>query len=180
MKRIVVLFILAFCFSAGMMNAQDKVRSRSVYGELFGASQGIGVNYDARFNPMAKDGLGWRAGLGVGATYSSNGIYSSLTNKVFDLMVRFSAPVELNYLVGKGSSQFESGLGIMPVMDIYHYEDYRYEETETEFSAFPYFSLGYRLVIKGGFLFRTGLVTAYNFPDETLGLCPYFGFGWAF
>ena len=51
----IVIAIYAVGFTA---SAQSQTRSRGVYGELLGASQGLGFNYDARFDKESSDGFG--------------------------------------------------------------------------------------------------------------------------
>jgi len=183
MKKYTVL--LAFLLLAGMFcnpaSAQRQARSQAVYGELFGASQGIGFSYDARIKKGAPDGFGLRAGLAFGYAASSNFVaIKILDDKVetWDQMFRFAAPLEINYLIGKKASKFEMGLGTVVCAD--RYTSDTGAKPETTYGLIPYLSLGYRLVTKKGFLFRAGALPIFDFDDRRLGFYPYLSFGWAF
>ena len=119
------LFLSALLVSCVFCNnsfAQSQTRSRAIYGELLGASQGIGFNYDARFKKDASDGFGWRTGLGFGYAYSSIFAAYNIDGEKIDTynqMFRLSVPVEVNYLLGKGNSKFEAGAGAALCADLY-------------------------------------------------------------
>jgi len=176
----VAALLAAGLFSMDLM-AQSHQRSRSLYGELLGASQGIGINYDARFNRGKSDGFGWRTGLGFGYAYSSNFVAFNIDGDVVDTynqMFRAAVPLELNYLLGKKNSKLETGGGAALCMDIYTSDTGA--RTEASFGVVTYLSVGYRLVTHSGFLFRVGVLPSFNFDGSNLSLYPYIGFGKAF
>ncbi len=114
--------LLVSCVFCNNSFAQSQTRSRAIYGELLGASQGIGFNYDARFKKDASDGFGWRTGLGFGYAYSSIFAAYNIDGEKIDTynqMFRLSVPVEVNYLLGKGNSKFEAGAGAALCADLY-------------------------------------------------------------
>ena len=179
MKKTVLFFILIISFAN--INSLAQNRSKSLYGELLGASQGIGINYDARFRKGAADGFGWRAGAAFGYAYSTLSLFYDFKGDViesYNQMFRFAAPLEVNYLAGKGKSKFESGVGAVLCMDRYTSESGA--EPVLSFGVIPYFSLGYRLVTKNGFLFRIGALPSYHFSSSKVSIYPYLGFGKAF
>ena len=150
---------MGICGSNGY--AQSQTRSRAIYGELLGASQGIGFNYDARFKKDA-------------SAYNIDGEKIDTYNQMF----RLSVPVEVNYLLGKGNSKFEAGAGAALCADLY--TSASGAKPASSFGAIPYLSLGYRLVTSKGFLFRVGALPSYNFSGGNFSFYPYLGFGWAF
>jgi len=156
-------------------------RSSGIYVELLGASQGIGVGYDARFRDGTTSGLGWRAGLGFGYAYSSNFVAFNIDDNKIDLynqIFRLAAPVELNYLMGNGKSKLEAGLGTALCMDLYTSDSGA--KPDYSVGIIPYASLGYRLVTDRGFLFRAGLMSTLGFSGSSSSLYPYLSFGKAF
>jgi hypothetical protein len=178
------LFLSALLVSCVFCNnsfAQSQTRSRAIYGELLGASQGIGFNYDARFKKDASDGFGWRTGLGFGYAYSSIFAAYNIDGEKIDTynqMFRLAVPVEVNYLLGKGNSKFEAGAGAVLCADLF--TSASGAKPTSSFGAAPYLSLGYRLVTSKGFLFRVGVLPSYNFSGGKFNFYPYLGFGWAF
>jgi hypothetical protein len=182
MKSVYLPLLLALCLSLAGLHAGAQNRSKSVYGELLGASQMLGVNYDARFNSGASDGFGWRTGLGIGYAYSSSAVAISFADGemavAYNQMFRFAVPLEVNYLLGKGKSKFESGAGAIVCLD--RYTSDTGGAPEQSFGAIPYLSLGYRLVTDRGFLMRVGAVPLLGFSPFKVRFYPYLGFGWAF
>jgi hypothetical protein len=174
----IVIAIYAVGFTA---SAQSQTRSRGVYGELLGASQGLGFNYDARFDKESSDGFGWRAGIGVGYAYSSIiAFYYSDGNMAdtYNQMFRLAMPIEVNYLLGKGSSKLEAGAGGAMCVDLFTSASGARPKSTT--GIVPYLNLGYRLVANKGFLFRVGVLSSYNVNSDKAILYPYLGFGKAF
>lgn len=173
-----LLFTCIFCSNSA---AQNQTRSHVIYGELLGASQGIGFNYDARFKKDVSDGFGWRMGLGFGYAYSSTSVAFFADGEKIDTynqMFRLSIPVEVNYLLGKGNSKFEAGAGAALCADLY--TSASGAKPASNFGVIPYLSLGYRLVTSKGFLFRVGAIPTYNISGNQFRFYPYLGFGWAF
>lgn len=178
MKKIFVIILFVSLLSAMSGFAQNK--SRAVYGELFGAS-GVGVNYDARFIPGKGDGFGYRTGLGVGFAFSSAGLSFEFTDDkvlTYNREVSFRLPLEVNYLLGKGSSKFEAGVGAALSLSRLTSDDGA--APKTTFGVAPYLGLGYRLVTSSGFLLRLGVLPSVDFEYKTASLYPYIGLGYAF
>ncbi len=174
-------FLASICLLFICLSAQGQVRSKAVYGELLGASQGIGFSYDARFDNNVADGLGFRAGLGLGYAYSSDFVAFNISGDKVDTynrMFRFVIPLELNYLLGRSKSKFETGAGLALCLDRYTSDSGA--KAENFYGVIPYVSLGYRLVTTNGFLFRAGVLPSYNFDGGNFSFYPYLGFGWAF
>lgn len=179
-KTILIILILSLCLSVSVISAQGQVRNKTIYSELLGASQGIGISYDARFNNHASDGFGFRTGLGFGYSYSQFLAFNLSDDKVeyYDQMFRFGVPVEINYLLGKGKSKLETGAGAVLCLD--RYTSKTGAEPDNSFGVAPYLSIGYRLVTRNGFLFRAGVLPNYNITEGKLGFYPYLAFGKAF
>jgi len=189
-KSFLVLALIAGLFAAAPSFGQD---SRAVYVELLGASNGLGINYDTRFNRDASDGLGWRTGFGLGYRYSSTGLAYDFSDnagaqhgEVTDLTIthvynqsfRASIPLEINYLLGKGGSKFELGAGGIFCADLYTARDVA--KPHLLFGAAPYLSTGYRLVTAKHFVFRVGFITPFSFRTFELSYWPYISFGRSF
>lgn len=87
------LIIASLLFSTALTaNAQtENTRSKSIYLELLGPSNGVGVNFDSRFN---KDtAWGYRVGFGFGY-YSSNSFFGANESSR-----AYTIPLGVNYLV---------------------------------------------------------------------------------
>ena len=189
------LLILSVLF-AGLIASSYSYgqNSRSIYFELLGASNGLGINYDARFNRDASSGLGWRIGLGSGYSYSSTGLAYDFSDSrilettdesihidiahVYDQRFRAVMPLEINYLLGQGHSKFDIGAGGFLAADLYTSRDGA--KPGLQFGAAPYLSAGYRLVTARGFVFRAGALPSFNFRTRDFSFWPYLAFGWAF
>ena len=166
---------------------------RTLYLELLGASNGLGINYDARFNRNAASGLGWRTGLGFGYRYSSIGLAYDFSDKdmpqggdttqitishVYDQSFRASVPLEINYLLGNGASKLDLGAGGLFCADLYTARDGA--KPHLAFGVSPYLSAGYRLVTEKRFVFRVGAISPLTFRTRELSFWPYISFGRAF
>ena len=164
---------------------------RTMYIELLGASNGLGINYDARFRQGASSGWGWRTGLGFGYRYSSMGVAYSFSDtevvddsKILDLTAiynqcfRASVPLEINYLLGKGPSKLDLGAGGVFCAELYTSREGA--KPHLQAGAVPYLSAGYRLVTAKGFVFRAGAIAPYSSVDRRFSFWPHLGFGWTF
>lgn len=133
--------------------AKKVKRAKSVYAELFGPGLLFSGNYDFRF-ARKRDGLGARIGFGF------------LSH---DERRMISFPVQINYLIGKGSDFFEIGLGAS-------YLKVNYQDVTTMPNYRPkYFgfgpgsvligttTFGYRYQpVDGNFSFRASLNPLFN------------------
>ena len=199
MKKILCLILTAFIsafYSASYSYCQD---SRSVYFEILGASNALGISYDARFNQDSSSGLGWRAGIGFGYRYSSTGLAYDFSDTgsnsvgsrpkeesipinirhIYDRCYRLAVPLEINYLMGRGPSKFEVGAGGFLFADRYT----SFEEgvsPENQFGFSPYLSAGMRLVTAKGFLLRGGVLPSFSFRTRDFSFWPYISIGRAF
>lgn len=184
MKRI---FIFSAVLIASCCCALAQNRSKSVYLEIMGPSNMVGVSYDARIRHDSN--LGYRVGVA----------YSSL--KILDVNddddQRFvSVPLGLNYLVGNSCHQLEIGLGACP--GLYHraYDTVKYNEgtvaepakvheSENLFGCIAYATIGYRYTSKKGLQLRCGFSPAFDFgnkyaDNKITPLYPYLSVGYAF
>ena len=187
MKKVhIIVTIMATFLSASLLYGQN---SRSVYLEFLGASNGIGVGYDARFNKDGSFGWGWRTGLGFGYSQTNmmsfdvrNGGFgvtdSGLHIHNYDQSFRLAVPLEINYLFGKRASKFDLGAGAILCAD--RYTSKTGAKPHNEMGAIPYLSTGYRLVTEKGFVLRAGFLTLYDTGGNNFVFWPHLGFGWAF
>ena len=183
-----MLAVAAGLFAAAPSYGQG---SSALYLELLGASNGLGLNYDARFNRDASSGFGWRTGLGFGYRYSSTGVAYGFNktdrsndgstldmSQIYNQCFRASIPLEINYLLGKGQSKFDLGAGSIFCADLYTSKDGA--KPQLAFGAVPYLSAGYRLVTERRFVFRAGFITPFSFRTGEISLWPHIGFGRTF
>lgn len=197
MKKIHFLIITAFVaifFTTSNSYGQE---SRSIYFEILGASNALGVSYDARFNRDSSSGLGWRAGIGFGYRYSSTGLaydfsdngnsFSSRPREesvpisirhIYDRCYRLAVPLEINYVMGQGPSKFELGAGGFLYAD--RYTSFEGVSPENQFGFSPYLSAGIRLVTAKGLLLRGGVLPSFSFRTRDFSFWPYISIGRAF
>lgn len=114
MKKLslLIFFFISFLF-LNQANAQARVSdadayNKAIFVEAFGQGLQGSVNYDMRIKKGAQDGLGFRVGVG--------GIFAGSSNAGAETEVEgvLAFPVGVNYLIGKQSSAFEVGLGLLP------------------------------------------------------------------
>lgn len=82
--------------------SQKEKRYRSIYVELLGASNLVGISYDARI----KESSSWGYRLGISYFLSTNSVFN---NSHSNYGVFF--PLEMNYLMGKKKRKLELGVG---------------------------------------------------------------------
>ena len=167
----------------------------SIYLEIGGASDFVGVNWDSRFKTNSH--WGYRAGLAIG--YESDNSYELTQSNTY-----YSAPVDVNLLIGRRKSRLELGLGLKPMLirqkhltvaptatDITQ-DTYNISTSTTYlFRALLLADIGYRYVSKRGFQLRCGVTPMMNITKTWLTpsnevdrgdllLAPYVSFGWSF
>ena len=167
--------------------AEIKPVYRNIYGELFGASNLIGVHYDQRFTPGSK--WGFRAGIAYSLNYN---LAINLYNSGGYNTIR--APFAVNAIFGKRHSYFEAGFGVSPGIAVssqnrgtYYYYDQdgtlitkKYKSTAFTFKTF--FDFGYRYQKPGGFMFRAGITPGVAWFRNLciFNVLPYVSFGYTF
>lgn len=101
-----ILFSLLFILTYGISTyAQGDLKDRTIYLEVGGASNTVGVVFDSRFLPTSN----W--GYGIGVSYA----YSSSSDFIFDHSTStsgFTVPLNINYLAGNFNHNLELGLGV--------------------------------------------------------------------
>ena len=185
---IILICILSFpAFGQETDNPHKDKTSKSIYLELLGASNMIGVSYDTRIKPGSV--FGYRAGISYfyGTNYNSNEGHG------------FSVPLEFNCILGKRRSKFEAGTGIN--MGLYSIKETYWVNSEgnvsiiepvtqivesrNTFGYYIFLNIGYRYQRESGFMFRAGVSPSFNFRDKyglhkTPLLYPYLSFGYTF
>lgn len=189
--KVYIILLLAATLTANAQQTADK--QKSVYLEVFGASNLAGLNYDSRF----KAGSQWGYRVGLGYTYSKSYSMFSGSNSLNGANV----PMEINYLLGKKRSRLELGFGLNLGYYTEKYDtwntklvgDYNgipYYETEyageASHSTWGYYffgNIGYRYQLSHGFQFRAGISPSFNLGGDhavSKNLVPYISFGYVF
>jgi|SRR6476469_5853287 len=164
-----LLFISTTAFSQTVnLNLPNKP-ARSIYLEAGGAGLSYSFNYDSRFK--GQNGWGWRGGL------------SYIARK--DDVKMFSAPLQINYLIGDKINSVEVGAGIT----YFYLDDYLYYNSgfsssgESEFilpvktkgDVMATFTFGFRHQPRNGIMYRFAITPIAN----SSGFWPLF-FGFSF
>lgn len=166
MIRQTLLFVMILL--SGSTFAQN--RDKSVYVELMGPSDMLGVSYDARIKPDSK--LGYRVGVAYASPYLLN---------IDDAQRFISVPLGLNYLAGKGNHRLEVGAGASP--GIYHHSvNYK---SKNDFGCIAFGTIGYRYTASNGIQIRCGVSPYVTFGNKYADkkvrpLYPYLSIGYAF
>lgn len=161
-------------------------RNKSIYIELLGASNLIGISYDSRISPTSN--WGYRLGISYFRSGSSPFSGSPSNDCIF-------FPLEINYLIGRKKSKLELGAGTS--LGLYKENIYflEYDKPEGEikinsilqktFGYYLFSNIGYRYQSNNSFLFRAGINPSFSFKGkhgikrEPL-LYPYLSFGYSF
>lgn len=104
--------LFVFIFSASFFTALAQKTSQSVFVEAGGIGLPYSFSYDTRFNKGSNDGIGGRIGFG---------------GFVVEDEKMLTVPLQLNWLLGKGTNFFELGIGATYL----HYDGYSYYEDYT-------------------------------------------------
>ena len=150
---------------------------QSVFVEVGGPSNGLGLNYECRLKGAPQ--WGWRAGLAWG--YASESIrdikYNSSERS-------YTLPVGVNFLSGHRRSKLELGAGASLGIYNTHARFYEYGGKSNSFGYFLYANVGYRYQSRSGFLFRAGWSPITGFGTEhgvdSDAAIFYLSLGWAF
>lgn len=130
--KVYIILLLAATLTANAQQTADK--QKSVYLEVFGASNLAGLNYDSRF----KAGSPWGYRVGLGYTYSKSYSMFSGSNSLNGANV----PMEINYLLGKKRSRLELGFGL----NLGYYTE-KYDTWNTklvgDYNGIPYYETEY-------------------------------------
>lgn len=186
MKRFVTIILLIIISTASW-------GQKSIYLEGFGASNTIGVNYDARFSNAGN--LGYRIGLGYSCgSDASSGFFWDIGQKVQGV----SIPIGINWLCGHKNHFFEVGVGMNN--GVYHavadFENVigivdgsivvkpRVYESGTRWGHYFFGDIGYRYQPVKGIMVRAGINPSFSFGEKNRVtkylLYPYISVGWSF
>ena len=193
MKSLKTLLIVFLAASQTAMAQQDESTQKSVYAEILGSSNLIGVNYDSRFKPNSP----WGYRVGFGYTYSKNYNMFSGSNSLNGVDV----PFEANYLLGKKRNKLELGFGLnlgyyTEKYDVwtlkkvseedgipYYTTEYAGEDSHSTWGYYFFGNIGYRYQPSHGFLFRAGISPSFNLGGKhavSKSIFPYISFGYVF
>lgn len=171
MRRICfMLAVMAVFISISASEVSDSACApayRNIYAELMGASDVVGLSYDARFYPGCR--FGYRAGLSYFAE-DSQFMFAYRGRGV-------GMPLGVNCILGNRRSKFEIGPGIS--MGYYSFElrwlniapgsnswIIDFKSTTHRFGYFCFCDIGYRYQRESGFMFRVGLTPVFDFGGK--------------
>ncbi len=197
MKKTILSAALALLTAIPSMalEATDSVEkpTRSIYAEILGPSNLIGVHFDSRLK--GNSGWGYSAGMAWGYS-SSDDFFSNV-----DRFHMISIVPRVSYLVGRKSSKLEMGFGVnigfLTGTREYDTYDIRTKDGDTileyaghvkehrDFMAYYFFgNIGYRLQPARGFTLRAGVSPAFGLGGshtlDDLYLIPYVSVGKSF
>lgn len=191
--RLAVLILAAIVSIGAKAQQASETTNRSVYLELLGASNIVGVNYDARFKPNSP----WGYRIGLGYTYSKQYSMFSGSNSLRGPDI----PLEINYLLGKKRSKLDLGFGLNlgyytekydtwnirkagEVDGVPYFEsEYAGEARHSLWGYFFFGNIGYRYQPTRGFQFRAGISPSFNLGGKhavSKSISPYVSFGYVF
>lgn len=147
-----LIMVLSFLSYGQNDIPQFESHHKNIYGEFLGSHLLVGVNYDMRLKKGRMDGIGFRAGIGG---RSVTGFDQNTEIKLG--LITF--PLEFNHLVGKKSSSFVSGIGLLPTYASMSADgeltDFEFVQGEGFALVGGFLSLGYRFQPKeSGFMFQ--------------------------
>lgn len=163
MKIFLIILTTTLFISSTNLFCQEKdsivfnTYHKNIYFELLGATLNYGLNFDMRLEKGKMDGMGLRAGVGgISASGRSDGTDITLGLITF--------PLEFNYLMGKRSSSFITGVGLLPVYATFSADgaltDYEFVSDDGFGFAGVFLNLGYRYQPKkNGIMFQASLNT---------------------
>ncbi|RYE36154.1 MAG: hypothetical protein EOP42_04420 [Sphingobacteriaceae bacterium] len=152
MKKIYFILSTIFVLSISQTKAQQTIdsgtgRAQNFFIELGGQGIVLTANYDTRFSNK-RNGIGGRAGIGYLAVDGDR-----LT----------TIPIGINYLLGKGRSFFEVGIGATYVGASAGNGGVLFDSGDSDSQVLGTMSFSYRLQpIDSGFSFRAGLTPVFN------------------
>jgi hypothetical protein len=183
MKNTLTFLAIAVLFITGNQSlaAQDEIATKLFYTELGGPGVIMSANFDGRFKPNERLGLGYRLGAGFGiGTFEekpiagSGGYYYGSVLRTY-----YSVPVGLNYVFGKSNSAstFEVGGGFTLLtrkVSLYNLD------VDKPGNVIGFFTFMYRKIpVNGGFTFRVGFTPIIGTAGDLFPMGAV-GFGYAF
>lgn len=189
-KKAILLAVLVISIPlnafAQEKKSQKEKRDRNIYVELLGASNLVGISYDARIKKTSN----WGYRLGISYFRSIGSSFYDSSNSCGVLF-----PLEVNYLMGKKKSKLELGVGAnlgsyseKRTFMVYNEAQNTLEDRSISQSTFGYYffsNIGYRYQSTKGFLFRVGISPSFSFKgkhalEKKPFILPYIGFGYSF
>ena len=154
MKKSFSLFVaiagLSLTLNQSLSAQEEKVANKLYYTEFGGPGLIMSANFDGRFKPNSRLGLGFRLGAGFGIKKFDEEEHGEIRRTLY------AFPVGLNYVFGKptAKSTFEVGGGV----SFLHREValFNYDVKQTR-NYIGFATFMYRITpVNGGFSFRVG------------------------
>lgn len=184
MKKFIVTLTFACAVLATFAQTENKLTYRkSINVDLLGGGIAANLSFDMRLKKGVQDGLGFRAGIG-GFSMNNAITTDAEGNRGVSNFSLVTIPLEVNYLIGKRRSAFETGAGILTlygtsngaIVNQNTNNIVTYDAKGFDFGAI-YLKLGYRFQpLKNGITFNF----AYTPLINAAGFQHYFGLGLGF
>lgn len=121
---------------------------KSVFAEAVGNGPLLSLNYDMRLKPFRNDGLGFRAGFGLGENFLGPPV---------EFNRYISLPLTVNYIMGKKRHGLETGIGLTPQIALADLEN------NPQIRPLGFLNIGYRFQpYKEGLMFRATWTPFFN------------------
>ena len=179
-----LIFLFSFLSISLITQAQSNAggkTSKLFYAEAGGPGVLFSANFDSRFKPDTRVGLGFRAGLGFTIVDQTTVTQTGTGYPNYNYRTRsiVTVPLGINYLFGKPTSPniFEVGVGFTVLSkkaSILSYNDYK------ERGLLGHFEFMYRRQpVDGGFSWRIGFTPIINTDGDVFPF-PAVGLGYSF
>ncbi len=155
-----IFFAICFLFSlSASAQSSDTVRilpKNAIYFELLGNTGLASINYERMFRQKNTWRIAGRIGLGT--------------------VPYVSIPTELLFLKGRKNHFLEMGVGFTANFAVNREEISTSTFRAKPFYVYPMLRLGYRYQSEKGFIFRAGLLGAFNMTSKRYIPFPWLGF----
>ncbi len=132
----------------------NEKRRKVFFIEALGSGGLFSANYDMRFMPDQNDGWGFRIGIGIGEDLPVD-VYKEREYFGYYADRYLTFPLNINYIIGKRRSGFETGITLTPELTS------RKLENDPQVKLLTFLNAGYRFQpIKKGLLIRTAWTPA--------------------
>ena len=153
MKKVLFSVILGFVSMALFSQNNNQVKYRkAITFDLFGGGILANLSFDMRLKKGVQDGLGFKAGIGGLSLVNATVVDENGNRGLGDLGI-ITLPIEVNYLIGKRRSAFETGVGLLSVYGTASGNIANNSTSATESFSYKGFSTG-TVFLKMGYRFQ--------------------------